>query len=281
MPFIPSLSTTPPKPTPTKPAAPVSSPQAPTAAVPALFLTTAQVSTFAGTQELTHATGFFFEREDRLYLVTSRHVFQDLVTQHQPDRLELDLHLDAQDLTPSARFSVPLYSGPKALWHQGQDAGGDIDVAVIELDRSHLPQSVVLRAFTAEHLTTSFQGVAAGEALLVVGFPLGFHDVRHHLPVLRHAVLASPYGVRFQGQGYFLTDARTHRGISGAPVVMRDTAAAAEGSALPWKLLGVHSSSLDMGDRDRYLDHSLGLNCVWYANILLVLTQAKPAAPAP
>ena len=57
--------------------------------------------------------------------------------------------------------------------------------------------------------------------MLVVGFPLGFHDALHHLPVVRHAVNASSFGLRFQGKGYFLTDARTHRGTSGAPVVMR------------------------------------------------------------
>ena len=163
-----------------------------------------------------------------------------------------------------------------------RDSGGEIDVAVIELEREKLPPSAVLHAFTAENLTQSFTDVDVGESLLVVGFPLGFHDVRHHLPVVRHAVIASPYGVRFQGQGYFLTDARTHRGISGAPVVMRDPAAAAQGAALPWKLLGIHSSSLDVGDRDRLLDHSLGLNCVWYANILLILTQVNTeAAPEP
>lgn len=27
----------------------------------------------------------------------------------------------------------------------------------------------------------------------------------------------SLFGLRFQGEGYFLTDARTHRGTSGAP----------------------------------------------------------------
>ena len=243
------------------------------APVPALFLTAARVVTFIGTQELTHASGFFFERETRLYLVTSRHVFQDLVSQHQPDRLEVDLHLDLVDLTQSVRFSVPLFSGPDALWRQGQDASGAIDVGVIELERSQLPASVQLQAFTPGHLTQSFSEVEVGESLLVVGFPLGFQDVRHHLPVLRHAVMASPYGVRFQGQGYFLTDARTHRGISGAPVVMRDPAATARGDALPWKLLGIHSSRLDVDDRDQRLDDTLGLNCVWYASILLALTQ--------
>jgi len=59
-------------------------------------------------------------------------------------------------------------------------------------------------------------------------------------------------------------------------VVMRDpspTSAAAE--ALPWRLLGVHSSRMDMGNRDLVLDESLGLNCAWYADILLTLTKAR------
>lgn len=83
-------------------------------------------------------------------------------------------------------------------------------------------------------------------------------------------MIASSFGLRFQGQGYFLTDARTHRGMSGAPVVMRGSPGA---DGLPWKLLGVHSASMDMGDRDRHLDESLGLNCAWYADMLLTLTQ--------
>src|SRR5437868_4003869 len=39
-----------------------------------LLLTAARVSTFDGKLLLTGASGFFFEREDRLFLVTSRHV---------------------------------------------------------------------------------------------------------------------------------------------------------------------------------------------------------------
>jgi hypothetical protein len=44
--------------------------------------------------------------------------------------------------------------------------------------------------------------------------------------------------------------------------------------ALPWKLLGVHSSRLDMLGRDAIQDESLGLNCAWYADVLMTLTQA-------
>jgi len=115
--------------------------------------------------------------------------------------------------------------------------------------------------------------VALGASLLVVGFPLGFHDALHHLPVVRHAVNASPFGLRFQGKGYFLTDARTHRGTSGAPVVMRARSRADGLGDLPWLLLGIHSSRMDVGTRDLNQDEALGLNCAWYADILLTLTE--------
>ena len=249
----------------------------PPVAVDPLFLAAPQVSTFVGTQPLTNASGFYFERDSRLYLATSRHVLYDEATDHRPDRIEIGLHTDASNLTLSTGFSVPLYVDGVAVWHQGQDGGGEIDVAVIELDRSAFPVEAVVRTFTPAHLQTDFSAVPADTPLLVVGFPLGFHDVVHHLPVLRQAGIASPFGIRFQGQGFFLTDARTHRGISGAPVVMRDAAPTPATTALPWKLLGIHSSRMDMGNRDLVLDESLGLNTAWYADILLTLTE-PPAA---
>ena len=235
-----------------------------------LLLTTARVSTFDGKRPLTGASGFFFEREGRLFLVTSRHVVIDEPSKHFPDRIEIELHNDAKNLTNSIGLSMLLYRDGKSVWHQGKDTGGEIDVAVIELDRAALPKSVVMRCFTPTHLQRSLQEVEVGTSLLIVGFPLGFHDALHHLPVVRQAVIASSFGLRFQGLGYFLTDARTHRGTSGAPVVMRSPSTDAQ---LPWKLLGVHSASMDMGSRDLQLDETLGLNCAWYADILLTLTS--------
>ena len=243
-----------------------------------LLLTTARVSTFFGTQMLTGASGFFFERDTRLYLVTNRHVLIDTPSGHLPDRIEIEVHTDAANLTKSAVLSVLLYRDGKAIWHQGRDTAGEIDVAAIELDRAAMPAAVALRAFTPAHLQHRLQEVKVGTPLLVVGFPLGFHDTLHHLPVVRQAVIASSFGLRFQGQGYFLTDARTHRGTSGAPVVMRYPAG---NGHLPWKLLGVHSAKMEMGGRDMQVDESLGLNCAWYADILLTLTCADASGQSP
>ena len=239
-----------------------------------ILLAAACVYTFDQTRPLTNASGFFFERNDRLFLVTSRHVVVDEPSKHFPNRIEIELHIDPDNLAVSTGFSIPLYRNGKSIWRQGRDRAGEIDVAVIELERSVLPATMVYRAFTPEHLTGARDQPEVGTSLLVVGFPLGFHDTLHHMPVVRHAVIASSFGLRFQGQGYFLTDARTHRGTSGAPVVMRVAEPSPRHGDLPWLLLGVHSARLDVGARDLVLDEALGLNCAWYADILLKLTEA-------
>jgi S1-C subfamily serine protease len=238
-----------------------------------ILLAAARVSTFDQQRLLTNASGFFFERDERLFLVTSRHVVIDAPSKHFPDRIEIELHVDPDNLAESTGFSIPLYRDGKSIWRQGLDSAGEIDVAVIKIERSALPETTVYRAFTPQHLPGPQDQVEVGTSLLVVGFPLGFHDTLHHMPVVRHAVIASSFGLRFKGQGYFLTDARTHRGTSGAPVVMRVAEPDPTQGDLPWMLLGVHSARLDVGTRDLKLDEALGLNCSWYADILLTLTQ--------
>ena len=237
-----------------------------------LLLTTTRVRTFDGQRPLTEASGFFFAHGERLFLVTSRHVLFEAAIDHRPNRIELNLHVDLQDLTRVATLSVLLYDEGLACWRQARDTGGEIDVAALELDVDTLPEHWQRRCFTAEHLVQDLDDVGVGDAALIVGFPLGFHDTLHHLPVVRQAAVASSFGVRFQGQGYFLTDARTHRGSSGAPVVMH---APEMTDGLPWKLLGVHSARMDMRTRDLQVDESLGLNCAWYADILLTLVSDR------
>jgi hypothetical protein len=240
------------------------------AAIEPLLLAVTRITTLDGVRVLTGATGFFYERAGRLFLVTSRHVLVDAPSGHHPDRIEITVHTDPVDLTRFARVSLALYRAGRSVWRQGTDSGGEIDVAAIELDRGLLPAGTVLRAFGEEHLQGPLEEIGIGAPMLVVGFPLGFYDTLHNLPVARHAAVASAFGVRFQGQGYFLTDARMHRGASGAPVVLQDPRKA---GTLPWKLLGIHSARLDMRTRELGVDESLGLNCAWYADILRTLTR--------
>ncbi|HMB73683.1 MAG TPA: serine protease, partial [Gammaproteobacteria bacterium] len=185
-----------------------------------LLLAVTKVSTFSGSQLLTNASGFFFSRGQNLFVVTSRHVLWDETSEHYPDSIRIELHTDEENVAQATDFSIPLYRYEKSLWRQGNDAKGIVDVAAIEIDRTALPKGVAYRSFSMDHLIGT-RNVDVGTTLLVIGFPLGFYDTLHRLPVARHAILASCFDLRFQGEGYFLTDARTHRGMSGAPVVMK------------------------------------------------------------
>ena len=224
-----------------------------------LLLTTTHIATFAGSRILTSASGFFFRRGDRLFLVSNRHVFVDAANSHFPDRIEIGLHTDERDLTRHTVVTLPLYHDGVGLWREATDTAGKVDVAAMEIPAPQLPPDAVLHAFDESPLT-------------IAGFPLGFHDMVHHLAVARSASIASAYGVRFQCQGYFLTDARTHRGSSGSPVVRRRMREDLATSQVCWQLLGVHSTRMDMRNRDQAEDESLGLNCAWYADVLLTLT---------
>jgi hypothetical protein len=243
--------------------------------IESILLSTVRVSTFDGTRPLTNASGFLFERDERLFLVTSRHVMIDRPTKHFPDRLTIELHDDPNNVAKTTGFSIPLYRGGKSIWRQGKDSAGEIDVAAIEIDREALPATATFHCFTPAHLLDTKESIEIGTSILIPGFPMGFHDGLHRIPVVRHAIISSSFGLRFQGEGYFLTDARTHRGSSGAPVVLRVEEPDESLGELPWRLLGVHSARVDVKSREADEDEALGLNTAWYADILMTLTQDR------
>jgi len=96
--------------------------------VDSLLLTTAALQTWADDLQLTNATGFFFERDGNLYLVTSRHVVCDEVSGHFPDRLDVELHTDPSNLAQAATMTLPLSGADgSALWRQGTDDAGLVE----------------------------------------------------------------------------------------------------------------------------------------------------------
>lgn len=50
-------------------------------------------------------------------------------TKHYPDRIEIELHIDANSAARSTGFSIPLYRNGRNLWRQGVDTAGEIDIA--------------------------------------------------------------------------------------------------------------------------------------------------------
>ena len=236
--------------------------------IESLLLTTTPVIAFHGEVVLEKATGFFFQHADKLFLVTNQHVISPGGDVLAADRIEFAVHLMSEG--PARTKSVSVDLGARgARWRHGYDSRGEIDIAAVEIDQDVLPEDAVFECFTADNLLRPVTRVEVGESLLLVGYPNGEANDRYGLPIVRQASLASSFGLRFDGQGYFLTDAATHRGMSGAPVVLRDACGQRD---MPWKLLGVHSATFDLVPAAERLERGLDLNCTWYADILSLLT---------
>lgn len=233
------------------------------------FLCVAKIQTFAGQQPLTNATGFFYLHDDFLYLVTSRHVVLSEAAEHRPDRLQISLHSNSMNLQAMNDLSVPLYVDGVAQWYQHPSCRA-ADIVAVSVNDPHVLSGLCVTTFGHDNILGRNEAIPLGQDAFILGFPLGFHDTLHNLPIVRNATIASSFAHPFKGEPYFLTDAHLHRGMSGSPVIVRWPELPGENGnrEFAWRLLGVHSSSLDVSDRDPVQDERLDLNTAWYASLI-------------
>ncbi len=229
-----------------------------------MYLHVAQIVTFANGNALTNATGFFYLHQKFLYLVTARHVVLNEAVQHRPDRLQVSLHSDPNDLRQCGDLSIPLYVDGVPQWYQHPEF--DADVAAVAINDPTVLNSYFLTPFGPDDIMNSNEGMPLGQDVLILGFPLGFHDTLNNLPIVRSATIASSFAHPFKGEPYFLTDARLHRGMSGSPVIFFPESG--DEHTGEWRLLGIHTSALDVSNRDPAQDERLALNTTWYASLI-------------
>jgi S1-C subfamily serine protease len=220
------------------------------------------------------ATGFFYIRNDVVYLVTNRHVILDEEKGIKPDTLRVKLHEDPKDMTKNVDFDIPLYSDDSVKWHMHSDyKTKKIDVAVIEIDQGALRAGHFIKGLSSSNFLPKEYVIQPGEDVMVIGFPRGFSDSTHNLPLVRNAMISSAYGVDFQGSPFFLIDANLHPGMSGSPVITKpkNTWPDDKGNiniltGSPMYFLGVHSATIVLPLLSG--KESLGLGTVWYGYLI-------------
>jgi S1-C subfamily serine protease len=233
-----------------------------------LFFAVVLITTLQGANVTGTATGFFYSSGANTYLVTNRHVVAPDDQRVRPDRLRIRLHKNAgNDLSANVEEHVPLYAAGKPRWYQHRRYPVEpVDVAVIEVDRALTLADYQIRPLSrANFFPRGRLLLLPGEDVMLMGYPLGASDVRNNLPIVRHASVATAYGVHFNGEAVFLIDAILHPGMSGSPVLTKPKSAwpATEGGLVllpesPIHLLGVYSGYAD----------NLGMGKVWYADAI-------------
>ena len=69
--------------------------------------------------------------------------------------------------------------------------------------------------------------------------------------------------------------------MSGSPVIVKLSDRQGDAEQIPrWWLLGIHSSALDVSDRDPDQDERLALNTAWYASLIPEMLPSRSTVGA-
>jgi S1-C subfamily serine protease len=234
-----------------------------------IYLITTRIEMFIANTRLGTATGFFFRVRDsgRTFLITNRHVVVDEKEKRFPDRLKLWLHLDRTDLRRNDYYDVALYNDIERKQKRWAEINPDVDVVAIELPNRDL-EKFRISAFTSSDFAPIGTQVFVGEPVAIIGYPEGFSDTLHNLPVSRQGAIASAFAVPFMGKPLFLVDAILHPGTSGSPVITRPdvTRITSTGQLVfgrQYYLVGINSGSFG----------ALNLNAIWLTSIIAELVK--------
>ena len=240
-----------------------------------LLLISVLILMIQGGQPVGSASGFFYLKNEKIFLVTNRHVVIDEKQGLQPTSLRLRLHQDPTDLTKNIDRDVPLYSVGKPRWHvHPKYSTLGIDVAVVELDQREFSSGVYVKALSSGNFLPDKFVINPGEDLMVIGYPRGLSDSVHNLPIVRNALVSSAYGIEFENAPLFIIDANLHQGMSGSPVLTKpkNIWPDRDGNTnmmvgSPTYFLGIFSATLSKNTSANQQE-PLGLGAVWYGRLV-------------
>lgn len=191
-----------------------------------------------------HATGFYFRHRGVSYLVTNLHAL-DFITENGDNLQEVEIRIrnNPEDLDEFTQKTISLLdadNNPKWI-----NDNPRVDLALIPLTSETvgeridiLPPSQVNNGDKYEYGNLAFETkdfpesspmkmtVSGGSGAIILGYPLVFFGPSY--PVARSANISSPYGRTIEDltgspadlpKDAFLTDAVTHPGLSGSPVI--------------------------------------------------------------
>jgi hypothetical protein len=214
---------------------------------------------------VTLGTGFFYgykvkddpdpaKRRYAVYLVTAGHVISAFRASQSASGSPVTLaaRINSNDPTEPARmFSMPDHSPEGAatwFFHPKSDPSApdaaDYDIAAAQVNGdevSKLGAGVILNdTATADTSKLKDIGVAAGDGVFVLGFPMDLAGEQRNYVIVREGIIARVAELLDKRSGTFLLDSFVFPGNSGSPVILKPEITAIQGTT-------VHGSAFLIG----------------------------------
>ncbi len=225
-------------------------------------------------QKISTATGFFYTRNERPYLVSNWHVFSgrnpidgQAMDKNAaiPDQVVFPIHLkDRLGRWRENATSNLVNNNGNPTWFQHRN-GQAIDIAV--LPSPDIPDDcIIYDPVKPDETNMAFM---VGMDVFVVGFPLGLAK-QGIFPVWKRGSVSSEPDLPVDGLPLFLVDTATRQGMSGSPVYVRTFGSAlledgnsVIGPGTFTRFLGVYSGRYGADD-----EFAAQLGRVWHRPIL-------------
>jgi hypothetical protein len=170
---------------------------------------------------LCRATGFMVEHVGEPYLITNRHVVKwvDEETGSLANEVHISYHDANHGLYDSILRKEPLYdplSSPRWVEHPMNES---FDIVALPLQT--VDQDILFQPFDLSLAKTDIEAFPA-QPVSIIGYPLGF-SVKGGWPIWKTGHIATDPELDYNKQPVFLIDATTRSGMSGSPVVLRQS----------------------------------------------------------
>ena len=245
------------------------------------------------------ATGFFYEYDNKTYLITNRHVLEYSAKGNDP-KIYLKLHTDKEDLSKLKTVEIPLIKDKKLNWFFYNDA----DIAVIPIP-ANLTSGTIINSFSKKDFPPKDLQLEVGSELIALGYPRGFTDNVNMTPIAKTCIISTPLSAPFENKPFFLMDGNLMPGMSGSPIILKPSSThnIKGGFSISQEpmsfFLGIHSASISkkIGEKNEPIytlengeikisgfkkvpiNENLGLQTCWFngliENLLIEINKNK------
>jgi V8-like Glu-specific endopeptidase len=185
---------------------------------------------------VTEGTGFFYgelikddpdplKQEFQVYLVTAKHV---VVGHNKTFHNDLSVRLNGKDPSKVQQFRL---ENSKWFFHPNEN----IDIAIVPIDLNYLRSegffpNVFTKGSVANLDKLKELGVAAGDGIFVLGFPMDLAGKQRNYVIVRNGIIARLDETLDHASDKFMIDSFVFPGNSGGPVVLKPDAISINGT---------------------------------------------------